>query len=156
MLIADFSRQPVRGQLKGRATDGRASCLWLQDGLSINSWFGCVLISFQCLMSLTSRSPLFSSLIAHNAHCLATLLTVTVLAYLSHIGPFYLISLRMATAPPNCDSATIPCTGSRFVTDQFSGPGKAIGGVCVCVCAWTVTFELSTFNLDIWHLTLYR
>ena len=138
MLIADFSRQLVRGQLKGRATDGtgRASCLWLQDGLSIDSWVWLrPYISFQCLMSLTSRSPLFSSLIAHNAHYLATLLTVTVLAYLSPYRPCLpLTSLRMAMAPPNCDSTTIPCTGSRFVTDHFSGPGRAIGGVCVCVC----------------------
>ena len=35
---------------------------------------------------------------------------------------------------------------------HFSGPGKAVGPVCVCV--WTITFELNDFDLDIWHAGL--
>ena len=32
-----------------------------------------------------------------------------------------------------------------FITDQFSGPGRAIGLVCVCQClwVWTITIELN-------------
>ena len=38
-----------------------------------------------------------------------------------------------------------------FITDNFSGPGRAVSAVCV----WTRTFELQmTFHLDVWHAGL--
>ena len=39
------------------------------------------------------------------------------------------------------------CTQFDIVTDNFSGPGGA-GGVCVCLCVRTLTFELS----DLWPI----
>ena len=36
--------------------------------------------------------------------------------------------------------------------NHFSGPGKAIGLLCVCLCVWTITSELN----DIWPRYLAR
>jgi len=39
-----------------------------------------------------------------------------------------------------------------FTDHHFSGPGRAVSPLCVCVSVRTVTFELRLiFYLDIWH-----
>ena len=35
------------------------------------------------------------------------------------------------------------CPSLVVFTDHFSDPGRAIDLVCLCVCLWTVTFELN-------------
>jgi len=31
---------------------------------------------------------------------------------------------------------------SRMFIDHFSGPGRSVGPVCVCLYVWTMTFEV--------------
>jgi len=46
-----------------------------------------------------------------------------------------------------------------LVTGHFSGPGSAIGRICVCLpfrmCVWTITFEVWTFDFWPTHLTCW-
>jgi len=35
--------------------------------------------------------------------------------------------------------------------DYCSGPDRAVGTVCVCLCVRTLNFEVKTLDLNIWH-----
>jgi len=39
---------------------------------------------------------------------------------------------------------------SPFTDHHFCGPARAVGSVCVCVCVWTITFELN----ELWPIYL--
>ena len=40
----------------------------------------------------------------------------------------------LLSRPFLCIAATSPCIPFRLFTDHFSGPGRAVGPVCVCDC----------------------
>ena len=57
--------------------------------------------------------------------------------------------------PVHNNSLALHFIAKQTFTDHSSGPGRAIGPVCVCVCVSTVTFEpgesKTTRYLNIWH-----
>jgi len=63
----------------------------------------------------------------------------------------------------SCYSLTIQLFGEmkrQIFTDRSSGPDKAIGLLCVCLCVWTRTSELNDrwpqYFASWFRLTLYR